>query len=165
MTRCNHTDAEGRRCRTPLTNAVSSFCPHHARQHLPQNLDGRPSPTSDLEPPTSSASVAPELLGPIQDFRTATAINYALSKLFVLLAEDRIPPRNAAVLAYICQLMLQSLDEVKQEVQRENWRPEDSPELQEALERILQSRSLGTPAAQFVDAVLRRARGIDEAAK
>jgi hypothetical protein len=61
-------------------------------------------------------ALATELLGPFQEFKTATAINHALGKLFALLAKDRIPTRNAAVLAYIGQLLLNSLPLMGKEI-------------------------------------------------
>ncbi len=49
------------------------------------------------------------------NFLTATDINFVLGKLFTALAQNRIPPRNAATLAYIGQLLLHSLHDVKTE--------------------------------------------------
>jgi len=50
------------------------------------------------------------------DFRTASDINHVLGKLFSLVAQNRIPRRNAVALAYIGQLLLQSLPEVRSEI-------------------------------------------------
>lgn len=58
---------------------------------------------------------AAELLGPVSDFQTAAAVNHVLGRLLVLLAANRIPPRNAGTIAYVCQLMLQSLPGVRTE--------------------------------------------------
>jgi hypothetical protein len=90
-----------------------------------------------------------ELLGPIHDFRSAASINHVLGNLVILLAADRIPTRNAAVLAYACQLLLQSLSEVKSEL----WDLKDSPEMKAALKQILKAPSPGTAASKFVDEV------------
>lgn len=49
------------------------------------------------------------------EFMTATDVNFALGKLFTALAQNRIPPRNAHALAYIAQLMLVSLPNLKKE--------------------------------------------------
>jgi hypothetical protein len=71
---------------------------------------------------------AKELLGPLDDFHTAAGINHALGRLFVLLAANRLPARNAGTLAYVCQLMLQSLPGVKDEcsdVLDYDWRKEE----------------------------------------
>jgi len=53
-------------------------------------------------------SVSNELLGRVFDFRTDLAVNEVLGRLFILVAENRIPLRNATALAYICQLILAS---------------------------------------------------------
>lgn len=101
--RCSHADAAGRRCRMPRCDSHPSLCSKHARDVA---LAFKPAETN----------LAPELLGPIKDFQTAAAINHALGRLYVLLGANRIHTRQAAVLAYICQLMLQSLHDVKREV-------------------------------------------------
>ncbi len=64
--------------------------------------------------------VAAELLGPFEDLKTANAVNHALGSLFLLVAQNRIPPRNAAILAYIGQLLLQSLSPVRSEI-KDAW--------------------------------------------
>jgi hypothetical protein len=78
-----------------------SLCPQHRQQ---------------LQPETDPKTIATELLRSIEDFKTATAVNHALGRLFALLAGNRIPPRNAAILAYICQLLLNTLPAVEQEI-------------------------------------------------
>src|SRR5712692_11896085 len=90
--RCHYTYADGRRCRMLRANDHPSLC----LQHLRQQLQPQPDP----------GAVAAELLGLIEDFSTAAAVNKALGKLFAMVAGDRIPPRNAALLVYICQLLL-----------------------------------------------------------
>jgi len=74
------------------------FCSHHAEQELRA--------LGDL----SITPLAAELLGPIQDFRTGTAVNAALGNLWVQLAEGRIDTRRASVLAYIAQQIQQGLN-------------------------------------------------------
>jgi hypothetical protein len=44
-----------------------------------------------------------------QFFQTAQGINYSLLNLYQLLAQNRISPRRAAVLAYINSLLLRTL--------------------------------------------------------
>ncbi len=99
--RCQHTSAAGRRCRMPRMQGDASFCYQHRWQ---------------LQPQTHPETVAAELLGSIQDFKTATAVNQALRRLFTLVAGNRIPPRHAAVLAYIAQLLFTTLPYVKSEI-------------------------------------------------
>jgi len=98
--RCQHISANGRRCRMLRTDDHPALCPQHRRQQL------QPDPKT----------VAAELLRSIEDFNTATAVNHALGRLFALAAANRIPPRNAAILAYICQLLLNSLPAVEHEI-------------------------------------------------
>ena len=74
--RCHHTSADGRRCRMLRREGDPSLCPEHRRQQL--------------QPETNPATVAVELLGSIEDFQSATAINQALGRLFALLAGNRI---------------------------------------------------------------------------
>src|SRR5712692_4186586 len=66
-TRCQHTSAAGRRCRMPRMQGDASFCDQHRCQ-------------LQLEP--HPEAVAAELLGSIDDFKTATAVNHALGRLF-----------------------------------------------------------------------------------
>ena len=63
-------------------------------------------------------SVARELLGDTTELNTATSLNHVLGKLFALIAANRIPERNAAVLAYIGQLLLYSIDNVRDEIRK-----------------------------------------------
>ncbi|MHB8500837.1 MAG: hypothetical protein ACYDHE_07825, partial [Candidatus Acidiferrales bacterium] len=49
------------------------------------------------------------------DFLTATDINHVLGKLFIAVAQDRVPPRKAAILTYLGQVLLSSLAHVKKE--------------------------------------------------
>ena len=64
-----------------------------------------------------SKSVSEELIGDLDDFRTSHAINEVLGKLFILVAQNRIPLRNASALSYICQLLLTSTPGVRGELQ------------------------------------------------
>lgn len=99
-TRCTHLTAGGRRCQMPFAPNHTSLCAHHALQDLQLH---------------NSKLVTEEILGPLGDFRSAFAINRALGKLFTVTAENRIPVRNAAVLAYISQLLLQTLHPLRGE--------------------------------------------------
>lgn len=84
----------------PFAPNHTSLCAHHALQDLQLH---------------NSKLVTEEILGPLGDFRSAFAINRALGKLFTVTAENRIPVRNAAVLAYISQLLLQTLHPLRSE--------------------------------------------------
>jgi len=101
--RCEYVSADGRRCRNLRVPGRSRFCLSHAQQEQ-QYLDAE--------------NVAAEILGPLDSFRTHIAVNHALGKLFSLLAKNRIPVRNAAVLAYIAQLLTNSVTEARVELLR-----------------------------------------------
>ena len=106
--RCEHTSADGRRCSLlPMKNR--RYCLTHWNSQ--QLFDAE--------------RVSAELLGSLEDFKTVTSINQALGKLFALVAGNRIPPRHAALLAYIAQLLLQTQSAVQNEFHRiysrEEW--------------------------------------------
>ncbi len=92
-TRCQHMTADGRRCRAARLSGKSVFCTSHSQQEQQY---------------INSKSVAAELIGDLDDFRTYHAANAVLGKLLILVAQNRIPLRNATALAYICQLLLTS---------------------------------------------------------
>ena len=91
--RCAHLYPNGRRCRLYAT-ANSSFCPAHAP--LPANQP-------------DAAEIASTLTVNLDDFTSAAQINDFLSRLLLLLAQDKISTRRAAVLAYITNQLLCTL--------------------------------------------------------
>jgi len=102
IARCQHRNAEGKRCRSLVGVDHSSLCPYHAgwtekKHDQPEDLTS-------------------ELLGPLGDFRTAAAVNYTLGKLVTLVASRRISSREAATIGYLCQLLLQSIGGVNHEI-------------------------------------------------
>ncbi len=99
--RCQFETSDGRRCRMLRCNAHPALCLFHARDEMQL-----------LESQRLGAELSASLTG---QFMTATDINFVLGKLFTATAQNRIPPRNAAVLAYIGQLMLHSLPNLKKE--------------------------------------------------
>ena len=91
--RCRHRTQNGR-CRMPAVDSSRTLCFDHARQALQARE------TVDLlEPLTEQAS----------RFQNAQGINYSLGALYSLLAQGRISPRRASVLAYISSLLLRTL--------------------------------------------------------
>jgi len=106
-TRCQYLSSSGRRCRslaardTSRASGLSNFCVSHSQ--LEQQY-------------INTKSVTKELLGKMENFRTAVAVNDVLGRLFVLQAENRIPIRNAMALAYTAQVILSSIDAVREEV-------------------------------------------------
>ena len=98
--RCIFLYPNGRRCRLSATTPNSHFCPAHTR--LPQN---QPEP----------AEVASTLTANLDDFTSAAQINNFLSRLLLLLAQDKISTRRAAVLAYITNQLLRTLPAIAKE--------------------------------------------------
>jgi hypothetical protein len=107
---CLFHSADGRRCGMLRWNRNRRFCLFHARQeqqllHLDYIGD---------KLPTISGK-----------FRTALDVNCALGELYDAMAHNHVPPRNAAALAYIAQLIIQTLPQVKSEIIRyegeEGW--------------------------------------------
>src|SRR5579864_316941 len=98
---CNFSFADGRRCRMPRSKKHRSFCLAHARQE---------------EQLLSVDRVGEELVSLSGTFRTTTDVNHVLGTLFSLLANNRISPRQASALAYILQLLLQTLPSVECEI-------------------------------------------------
>jgi len=109
LDRCQHIDARGHRCRMfvapaektlgpgPASNSAeltADLCAHHAQQILRRHRAGE--------------AVAAELLASITDFADAASVNRFLGNLVKMVALRRIPRRDAAVLAYISQLLLNS---------------------------------------------------------
>ena len=100
--RCTTQASDGRRCSSLLYPGHSTLCHHHLRQQL------------NSAPP--SEDIAADLLDSIQNFQSATAVNAALGKILAMLAAGRIKRQDAIAMAYICQLMLQSLKGFKHEI-------------------------------------------------
>jgi len=99
--RCQFQFSDGRCCRMLRSPDHSSFCAFHARQELQL-----------LESQRLGGEISASLHG---DFLTATDINHVLGKLFIAVAQDRVPLRKATALAFLGQVMLSSLPHVKQE--------------------------------------------------
>jgi hypothetical protein len=102
---CRHRTVAGRRCRLRALNLQSRLCFRHS-QLRQQKL--------------SAADLSADLLGQLTEFTSAGDINTFLSKLLLLQAHDRIPPRRAAVMAYTCNLLLRSLYAMQKEAQAQD---------------------------------------------
>jgi hypothetical protein len=98
-TRCEHRFAKGARCRLPALNS-NPLCHRHAK------FDERQQEAADL---------SYVLTGGLDEFKSPAAINDFLSRLLLLLAQDRISPRRAAVLAYITNQLLRTITAMEQE--------------------------------------------------
>ena len=98
--RCAYRFPNGMRCRL-LGFAGQSFCPKHSEPALPP----RPDP----------AETAATLTANLDDFTSASQINDFLSRLLLLLAQDKISTRRAAVLTYITSQLLRTLPAIDKE--------------------------------------------------
>lgn len=79
----------------------ADFCAYHEQRRL-QTQSGR------------ETAVA-ELLGSVSDFSDAASVNRFLGSLVKQVTLKRIPRRDAVTLAYICQLLLNSLGVLNRE--------------------------------------------------
>ena len=116
--RCQFSFADGRRCRLPRWETHPTLCISHARAGCGLHLEPtkqEAKATLHLQP-AQMTNLAGELAPLSGDFRTATDVNHALGRLFSLLAQNRIPRRNAVALGYLAQLLLQTLPGVREEI-------------------------------------------------
>ncbi len=97
---CQHIDARGHRCRM-LCAPNYTLCVQHAQR------------LSRLKP--DDAVAAAELLSSIEDFTTAAGVNLFLGNLTKQLVRKRITRRDAVALAYLSQLLLNSLSAMNRE--------------------------------------------------
>ena len=95
-------------CRMPIADNGSSLCFKHANQQRKER---------DL------AELASALTGKSEDFKTAAGINHSLGELYKLLADNKIAPRRAAVLAYISNLLLRTIPVIYQETHVDDDEP------------------------------------------
>jgi hypothetical protein len=99
--RCAFRFANRHRCRLPLTPLSAPFCHLHS-SFRPDDLD--------------SINLAPALLGDLTELTTAVDMQTALSKLFILLAQNRVTTKKASVLTYIIQQLLRTLPAIEREL-------------------------------------------------
>jgi hypothetical protein len=100
--RCQHRDAANRRCSMPRIDTHPAFCYLHAHaERAVRDADLRRS----------------KFFTQYGTFQTTTDVNQALGRAFNMLAQGRMQARDAATLAYISQLLLQTLHGVKRETE------------------------------------------------
>jgi hypothetical protein len=100
LSRCQHHFYSGRRCRMPATSAEIPFCAQHSALH-PDDLD--------------SIDICPDLLGSAREINNPTDMQIVLTRILVLLAQNRITTQKAAVMTYIVQQLLRTLPAIEQE--------------------------------------------------
>ena len=113
---CQHVTAAGRRCRMLRAKGHASLCPHHSGQDQRRR----------------SADALAEMTASIEDFTTAAAVNRFLGTLLKMMARGLIPRRDAAVLGYLCQLLLNTLPALRRELLGEDESSGDDPTMDPA---------------------------------
>jgi hypothetical protein len=98
--RCAFRFANRHLCRFPMSPLSAPFCEKHS-SFRPDDPD--------------SINLAPALLGDLTELTTALDMQTALSKLFILLAQNRVTTKKASVLTYIIQQLLHTLPAIYQE--------------------------------------------------
>lgn len=98
---CQYPYADGRRCRMLRHASHPSLCHFHSREER-QLLE--------------FDRLGDELASLTGEFKTVSDVNHVIGRLFKLVAKNRIPPRNAALLAYLAQLLLYSQKGVQHEM-------------------------------------------------
>src|SRR5205814_10560944 len=83
---CQQRTPSGRRCRMAVSDPVSGLCSKHF---------------ADRQRELDQADLAPVLIGDVQEFRDAVAINHSLGGLYNLNHRNKIHPRHDAVTTYI----------------------------------------------------------------
>jgi hypothetical protein len=113
-TRCQYTTADGRRCRMPRTDTHTNFCGAHLRSQRQRMRSDAAAPPLDV-------------LRGLSDLGSATAVNHALRNITSLFLDNRMDYRKAAVLAYLCQLLLQSISLANREREGGRFEPPPAP--------------------------------------
>jgi hypothetical protein len=92
--KCRHFTARGRQCRLPALR--SGLCFRHAALEL--------QPTQPVD-----VDLSADFLIQLDDLQSADQINQFLAKLLILVVQNRISVRRAAVLAYITNQLLRTV--------------------------------------------------------
>jgi hypothetical protein len=100
---CKFAFSDSRNCAMPRWKQHKKYCLFHAHQEQ-QLID--------------AGELGDELAAFSGEFRTNTDLNRALGNLFQAVAQNRIPPRSAAVLAYIGQLLQHNISNLQDEIVR-----------------------------------------------
>jgi len=138
---CCHHSATGRRCRSARSSSESCLCPRH-RAIEQKLLSAEP---DDLTPEFS------DLEGSLQ---TVDGIHNSLAELYVLVVQDRISSRRAAVLAYVSSLLLRSLANAEKNAAKSkpraqiiyNWAPREDHAQPKTAAPAQQSATAPNPA-------------------
>jgi hypothetical protein len=97
--RCQFSFSDGRRCRMPRAAHHEYLCAHHASKEAAE----------------TRATSFPELEALCADLTTATNINRALTRVFLLLAQGRITERQALTFGSLARLLLRTVPAIRDE--------------------------------------------------
>jgi len=118
--KCHHVTVSGRQCR--LRAIRSGLCFRHATLQL-----------QSAQP--VEVDLSADFLGKLDDLQSAEQINQFLAKLLILVVQNRISARRAAVLTYITNQLLHSLVAIKREIDSQpveidwtGWPERNNPE-------------------------------------
>jgi len=142
--RCQYKNKRGQRCRMSRAALHDSLCSHHAGFDLKQREHRQP-----------RQKLSAELIGPLDSLSSSAAVNYSLSKLLMLIADRRISPREASVMGYVYQLLLQSTVGVAKERHlAQNWRQtaDQLTRIFQSIPRVQQERAEAARRAPSFDA-------------
>ncbi len=119
---CQYQNARGHRCNMLIDQS-----------HRPEKGASRPALCAyhagrlrSSVPAVDPEALAADLLGDINDFSTASSINLFLGNLVKQLARKRIARRDAIALAYISQLLLNSLPALERAAKAERAAQKDA---------------------------------------
>jgi hypothetical protein len=105
--RCQYRTPSGKRCRSNASSSDSPFCAAHA---------------GHAENRRQIDDLSAALTTGLDQFKSAAELNDFLSRLLLLLAQNRIAPRRAAVLAYITNQLLRTVAAIEKQA-AESARP------------------------------------------
>jgi hypothetical protein len=118
---CQHQTKAGHHCHMGLAPGHPSLCAHHlrvAKRAAAKYAEAAPDPLlrdhSELHAPSHPRTphpeiVAAELLAGAENLSTAASVNLFLGNLLKQVAHNRISRKNAIAMAYISQLLLNSI--------------------------------------------------------
>ena len=114
VARCRHLRADRKRCADAVYPGHASLCHYHLNQEMRGVANGN--------------IIAADILHSIGNFQSAAAINIALGKILIYQLTGRISRQDAMALSYQCQLLLQTLPLIQQELKETGfssyWRDE-----------------------------------------
>ena len=108
--RCQHRYANQKRCRLSTQRLDARFCLHHLKFYQP-------------------SEVATALTANLAELKSPEALNDFLSRLLLLLAQNKISPRRAAVLGYLTSQLLRTIHAIDQKAQQAK-RDEENADVQ-----------------------------------